>query len=74
MYQPAHTRDLGFAHRGTEQAPGRNTEGETKTIGQRSNNNALGLEKSSKARHSPAVLINLIKKSWQAYESFMTLH
>lgn len=46
-----------------------------KKIGQRSNNDALGLEeKSSKARHSPAVLINLIKKSRQAYESFTTLH
>ena len=46
-----------------------------KKTGQRSNNNALGLEeKSSKAWHSPAVLINLINKSRQAYESFMTSH
>jgi len=42
-----------------------------KKIGQRSNNDALGLEeKSSKAQHSPVAFINLINKSSQAYESF----
>lgn len=46
------------------------------TVGQKKKykDQALALEKTSKAQHSPAVLIKLTNKSKQAYESFIMAH